>query len=136
MVLCILIALFEELTISTMLASGGALREGVINQLSGGEQQEDICLASCQSIAQRFQLNSLQSQQVAQVALKFASDIELADTLLPMLKYSALLHEIGVSVDYAQSPKHARYLLSHLPLAGFSKQQRLIVSRLGGKLSR
>ncbi|MGB0834348.1 MAG: guanosine-5'-triphosphate,3'-diphosphate pyrophosphatase [Psychrobium sp.] len=130
--LCILIALFEELAISTMLASGGALREGVINQLSGGEQQDDICLASYQSIAQRFQLNSLQSQQVAQVALKFASDIELADTLLPMLKYSALLHEIGVSVDYAQAPKHACYLLSHLPLAGFSKQQRLLLVALVG----
>ena len=130
--LCILIALFEDFNIATMLASGGALREGVIHQLTNQPLTKNICLAACQSISQRFQINEQQATQVAKVALIFANELAIDESLLPLLEYAALLHELGVSVDYIDAPKHGYYLLTHLPLAGFSKQQKLLLAALVG----
>lgn len=130
--LCILIALFEELSIKSMLSSGGALREGVIHQLSQESLSDDICLKTCTSLAQRFQLNTLQAKNVAQLAVQLANNISIDESLIPMLNYAGLIHELGVSIEYAQAPLHARYLLSNMPLAGFSKQQTLLLIALVG----
>lgn len=130
--LCILIALFEALNIDGMLASGGALREGVIHQLTEEVLSNDLCLSTCHSIMQRFQINETQADNVARVAMLFAQKISLAAQVLPYLKYSALLHELGVSIEYVNAPQHARYLLEHLPLAGFSQQQRKLLIALVG----
>jgi len=130
--LSILIMLFQELSIDGMLASGGALREGVINQLIGQPVSEDICLDTCQSIQMRFQLNTQQASQVGQLAQRFAQQLNIPATLHRYLDYSAMLHEIGLSVNYLEAQHHGYYLLSNMPLAGFSAQQKNLVVALVG----
>jgi len=128
--LSILIMLFRELSIEGMLASGGALREGVINQLMGEEVSDDICLQTCKSIQQRFQINVDQAQQVTTTAILFSQQLELSGALQAYLTFSAMLHEVGLSVDYDNAQKHGHYLLDNMTLSGFSKQQKNLVIAL------
>jgi len=130
--LSILIMLFQELSINGMLASGGALREGVINQLIGQQVSDDICLHTCQSIQQRFQLNVEQASQVGQLAQRFALQLNIPESLHRYLDYSAMVHEIGLSVNYLDAQHHGQYLLTHMALAGFSAQQKNLVVALVG----
>lgn len=130
--LSILIMLFKELSIDGMLASGGALREGVINQLIGDSVSDDICLRTCQLIQQRFQINLEQAEQVTQLAQRFARQLDMPATLCRYLTFSAMIHEIGLSVNYSDAQNHGYYLLSHMALAGFSQQQKNLVVALVG----
>lgn len=130
--LSILIMLFRELPITSMLASGGALREGVIHQLIGDVVENDICLQTCQNIQQRFQINTEQARQVAMIATQFSQQLNISTTLTPYLTFSAMLHEIGLSVDYIDAQNHGLYMLNNMSLAGFSQQQKNLVVALVG----
>ena len=135
--LSILISLFRELSIVGMLASGGALREGVIHQLiaisnNRSAVSDDVCLQTCESIQQRFQLNINQADQVVLLSERFAHQLKLPAVLIPFLKLSAMIHELGVSINYINAQKHGHYVLKNMPLAGFSKQQKnLLISLVG-----
>lgn len=130
--LSILIMLFRELPISSMLASGGALREGVINQLINEPIADNICRQTCLAVQHQFQLDVEQARQVTSVARRFAGELDIEPSLVDFLDYSAMLHELGVSVEYINAPQHAQYLLNHLPLSGFSLQQRhLLIALIG-----
>jgi len=130
--LSILIMLFREFSIKGMLASGGALREGVIHQLMAEEIDDDLGLQTCQKIQQRFQLNIEQAHQVTTIATEFARQLNLSEELLPYLTFSAMLHELGVSVDYIDAQEHGYYLLKNMSLAGLSQQQKNLVVALVG----
>lgn len=137
--LSILISLFREFSIDGMLASGGALREGVIHQLinnvidhSDNAVSDDVCLQTCEGIQQRFQLNTVQANQVVMLAERFAYQLQLPQLLIPFLKFSAMIHELGVSVNYIGAEKHAQYMLENMPLPGFSKQQKNLLIALVG----
>jgi len=132
--LVIMTVLFKELGIDTMIASGGALREGLINQLIGQSIAVDIRLDCCEQIQKRFQLDSLQALQVSNVAKIVAKQLlpQANEQDVELLGYAGLLHEIGTSVEYLQAQKHGHYMLSRIHMAGFSKEQRRFVAALVG----
>ena len=134
--LAILIMLFEQLNIDVMMASGGALREGLIDQLLKTPLVTDIRQDCCLHLQQRFDVDLKQADQVTEVALALFNQLESQHGFSAqdkeMLRYAAQLHEIGCSIEYLQANKHGAYLLSHIAMAGFSKQQQKIISALVG----
>jgi len=132
--LIILITLFIELGVDTMIASGGALREGLINQLIGQPIAADIRLDCCQKLQKRFQVESSQAIQVAKVAQSIARQLvpQANEQDIELLGYAGLLHEIGTCIEFLQAQKHGHYMLSRIDMTGFSKEQRRFVAALVG----
>jgi len=133
--LAILMSLFKQLNIDRMIGSGGALREGLIDQLFAQPVPEDIRANCCEQLQQRFQLNTDRALKTAKTALDFACQLSnppLKKQDIELLRYAALLHEIGTSVEFLNANRHGYYLLSHFAMAGFSKQQRQLIAVLVG----
>jgi len=133
--LAILITLFKQLNIERMISSGGALREGLIDQLFNQAVPQDIRANCCEQLQQRFQLDSIHACQVAKTAIYLARQLT-SPTLKPqdieLLGYAGLLHEVGTSVEFLAANRHGHYILSHCAMAGFSKQQRKFIAAVVG----
>ncbi|MDP2561006.1 guanosine-5'-triphosphate,3'-diphosphate pyrophosphatase [Psychrobium sp. 1_MG-2023] len=131
----ILIMLFRNLSIETMVASGGALREGLIAQLLSGSDaltEHDVTARTCQHLQQRFQVDTLHAQNVAELAVNIATPFGFDTIELAMLSCAAQLHEVGLSVEFLQGQRHGAYLLANLVMPGFTTEQKKLVVALVG----
>lgn len=122
----ILMGIMKLLDIEHMRVSQVALREGLIFEMIGKSRHTDIRSHTINNIAKRFQVDSVQSARVEELALKLfflASDAweldpgEDAD----LLRWAARVHEIGFTVAHTQYHKHGAYLLEHADMMGFTQ---------------
>ena len=131
----ILLAAFEALEIQSMMVSEGALREGLLYDLVGRFQDEDIRSRSVTHLAQRYHADVAQGERVAksalraldQVADKWGLDREEAGN---WLTWAAQLHEIGFDIAHSRHHHHAAYIIEHCDLAGFSQQEQCLLAAL------
>lgn len=130
----ILLGAFEELRIERMRVSDSALREGLLYDLMGRIEHEDVRERTVEHLMQRFGVDRSQVARVRATAVSFLKDIGTdwgltteEDALL--LEWAADLHEIGNNVSHSQYHKHGAYLLHHLDMPGFARgdQDRLAV---------
>ena len=121
----ILSAVFHALKIERMRHSSGALREGLLYDLLGRIQQQDIRESTIQSLAQRYHVDQDQAQRVEETARALAGQLVDSWRLHPQdserwLHWAALLHEIGLVIAHSQYHKHGAYLVEYSDLPGFS----------------
>lgn len=133
--LCILIALFEELNIQEMQISGGALREGLIYGMLDNMQQNDRRAQTLEQLIKRFHIESEHANRVKNLSLTLFKQAQKQVTLgkvdcESMLIAGAMLSELGMHIEYKQHHMHGAYILSHLPMVGYTQQQRLGVKTL------
>jgi exopolyphosphatase/guanosine-5'-triphosphate,3'-diphosphate pyrophosphatase len=131
--LAILRAIFEGLRIERLTVSSGALREGLLQELIGRVRHEDVREHSVADLAHRYHVDEPHARNVADTALMLLSQVTpawgFADTEHErLLRWGALVHEIGMDVSHSQYHKHGHYLLQNMDLAGFSQTEKL---RLG-----
>jgi exopolyphosphatase/guanosine-5'-triphosphate,3'-diphosphate pyrophosphatase len=131
----ILTGVFEQLGIERMELASGALREGVLYDLVGRLEHEDVRERSIQAMMQRCHVDSAQAQRVYDAAMALHAQAKDAwqldsDTLIDTLRWAALLHEVGFAVSHTQFHKHGAYLLSNSDIAGFSRQEQDLVALL------
>jgi exopolyphosphatase / guanosine-5'-triphosphate,3'-diphosphate pyrophosphatase len=131
----VLQAVFEALDITHMQVSDYALREGLIYEMMGRSQHEDVRERTVATLSQQFQIDHAHAQRVEATALgiyhQLALPWELNDPEHPqMLTWAARLHEIGVMVAHSQYQKHGAYLLRNADLAGFSRQEQMVLAAL------
>ncbi|RTZ62382.1 MAG: exopolyphosphatase [Gammaproteobacteria bacterium] len=132
----ILLALFKTLGIERMLVSDGSLREGLLYELAGRLDQEDIHEITVRNLQQRFGIRDKQADRVAamaqglyrQVKDAFAQN-EDAETLL---NWAARLHEIGFFISHSGYHRHGAYLLENMDMPGFSRREQRILATLVG----
>ena len=121
----ILGAVFESLDLTEMQVSSGSLREGVLHDLLGRVHDEDIREKSVQDLVERFHIDQSHAQRVAETALTLFGlvcnswDLDAEDDA-NLLRWAALLHEIGMDISHASYHKHGAYVLDNLDLPGFS----------------
>jgi exopolyphosphatase/guanosine-5'-triphosphate,3'-diphosphate pyrophosphatase len=131
----ILLAVFEALKIQSMAVSEGALREGLLYELVGRLQDEDVRSRSVAHLARRYHADAAQGERVAatalhalnQVADKWSLDREEAGN---WLNWAAQLHEIGLDIAHSRHHHHAAYVIEHCDLAGFSQQEQRLLAAL------
>ena len=131
--LIVLRAVFEGLGLDSMEASPWALREGLLYDLIGRLDQEDVRSRGVTHLAQRFHADTAQAERVAATAEGFLHDnIEALGLSDPhpwnnYLRWAAQLAEVGLDISHNQFHKHSAYIVQHCDLAGFSReeQQRL-----------
>ena len=131
----ILTGVFLQLGIERMECSSGALREGVLYDLIGRFNEEDVRERSIQAMMQRHRVDAGQAQRVHDTAVSLHGQVQKAwalndDALIDSLRWAALLHEVGYSVSHSQFHKHGAYLLTHSDLSGFSNQEQELLALL------
>lgn len=131
----ILQATFEALDIQSMAVSDGALREGLLYDLVGRIQDEDVRSRSVAHLAQRYHADTAQARMVTETALhalnqvaeKWGLDEEGAGE---WLTWASQLHEIGMDIAHSRHHHHAAYIIEHCDLAGFSRQEQILLAAL------
>ncbi|MGD8785116.1 MAG: exopolyphosphatase [Thioalkalispiraceae bacterium] len=131
----ILYTTFKVLGISMMRVSDGALREGLIHELLGRIQHEDIRTQSVNALAERYHVDMEQVERVRKTAQtcfqQLASPWHLnKDDHMQWLEWAATLCEIGLDIAHSQYQKHGAYIIENSDLAGFSKQEQTLLATL------
>lgn len=141
--LCILIALCEELSLNTLQATNGALREGIIYGLLDRTQhaalasEADVQLRTLHTIAATYHLDVAQAERVLTLAeilwQQSAPSWKMPRNSYELMRAIAYLHELGLSLAYKGANAHATYMIQHLDMPGFSKPLKAqIISLLEG----
>jgi exopolyphosphatase/guanosine-5'-triphosphate,3'-diphosphate pyrophosphatase len=133
--LAIIQATFEALDIEHMQISDGALREGLLHDLLGRINHEDVRERTVQALAARYHVETDHALQI-QATLKMLLD-QLAfpatldrDTAGQWLDWAAALHDIGRDIAHSGYHKHGAYILANADLPGFSNQDQLLLATL------
>ncbi|MYD43851.1 MAG: Ppx/GppA family phosphatase [Gammaproteobacteria bacterium] len=123
--IAILRGIFSSFKLDALEVSTGALREGLLLELVGRAHNEDIRENSIQDLLPRFHIDEAHAARVAATALtlfdqafpNLNSDLAAERQLL---RWAALLHELGMNISHIAYHKHGAYLLEHLDMPGFS----------------
>lgn len=143
--LAIMIAVFDELGIESMEVTDAALRIGVLYDLLGRSQHDDMRFVTVEQFMQRYAVDRDQAKRVGNLAADFLSQLpkpeeeNRADNIA-LLQWAANLHEIGLSISHNGYHKHSAYIAGNADMPGFSKndQARLAALLIGhtGKLGK
>jgi exopolyphosphatase/guanosine-5'-triphosphate,3'-diphosphate pyrophosphatase len=133
----ILRAAFEQLGIETMETSNGALREGLVFELLGGVYEGDPRDRTVETFASRYKVDAVQARRVEGTALALFEQANAgwghdADAGRRFLRWSARLHEIGLSIAHAGHHKHGAYILEHAEMPGFSMDDQALLAAIVG----
>ncbi|MCL2656050.1 MAG: exopolyphosphatase [Betaproteobacteria bacterium] len=138
-------AVVEGFGIERIDFSDGALRLGVLYDLSGRHAHHDQRDATAEVFMRRYQVDVPQALRVTQSAQRLLEQM-LPATIDPdnidrrFLGWACRLHEIGLSVAHASYHKHSAYILANADMPGYSRmdQARLATLALAhrGKLDR
>jgi len=131
--LAIVHALVEELGIDNMRISDGALREGLLVDLVGRSQHEDIREHSVSELAERYRIDTAHAHRVAATAMQLYEQVKTNwkiqhSELKQALQWAADLHEIGLGISHSSYHKHGAYLLEHTDMPGFSRMDQARLS--------
>ena len=132
----VLSGIFESLGLGNMAVSDGALREGLLHELIGRDQDRDIREQTVNDLQQRYSVDTEHAERIEQTALycldKLTAQLDeyrdYNDRLL--LSWSARLHEIGQAIAHSGYQKHGAYLVQNSDLPGFSRQEQQALAAL------
>jgi exopolyphosphatase/guanosine-5'-triphosphate,3'-diphosphate pyrophosphatase len=133
--LAIIQATFEALEIEHMQISDGALREGLLHDLLGRINHEDVRERTVQALAARYHVeadHALQIQATLDMLLNqlaFSATLD-RETAGQWLDWAATLHDIGRDIAHSGYHKHGAYILANADLPGFSNQDQLLLATL------
>jgi exopolyphosphatase/guanosine-5'-triphosphate,3'-diphosphate pyrophosphatase len=127
--------LMEYIRGTQLIISGNGLREGVFykNYLAMTQQQdlvEDVLLHSIENLLINYDMNRKHCYHVKDLALALFDETKeihrLGQEERRLLMASALLHDIGMYIDYYNHHKHGFYLVLNSVLNGLRNRERLM----------
>jgi exopolyphosphatase/guanosine-5'-triphosphate,3'-diphosphate pyrophosphatase len=119
-------------------ATEAGLREGIFfeRMLEGGQPLlGDVRRSAVMNLAARYGAEGPHAEHVAKLALSAqdqlaALGIHAADSQeRELLWAAAMLHDIGMAVDYDDHHRHSRYLILHAGLPGFSQTELALIAQ-------
>ena len=122
----ILYACFEAFNIDKMTYANGALREGLLYDMMGRIEHEDVRERSIKSMQLRYEVDLQQATNVEQTVLHAYQQVAQEWNILSpqneaLLRWASQLFEIGLAISHTQYHKHGAYLILHSDLPGFSR---------------
>lgn len=131
----IMSGVFAEFGIEQMTVADGALREGVLYDLTGRFHHRDMRIATVEQFMRRYHVDARQAARVTALAVKLFDQLETevaADVALlrAFLQWAAQLHEIGISIAHSGYHKHGAYILANADMPGFSRMDQALLARL------
>ncbi|MGL5036181.1 MAG: guanosine-5'-triphosphate,3'-diphosphate pyrophosphatase, partial [Aeromonas sp.] len=87
------------------------------------------------SLISRYQLDKDHAERVRDTAIEAFTQLHPSWRLStrygrPILRYAALLHEIGLCIEYKKAPQHAAYIIDNIDMPGFTPAQKKLLSAL------
>jgi exopolyphosphatase/guanosine-5'-triphosphate,3'-diphosphate pyrophosphatase len=129
--LAILIGLVRELDIELMAPIEAGLRMGVMWDLYLRSTKRDRREQSVRGYMQKFHVDEGRANRVAENALAMYAQLKpAADTLGKCLRWSGMLHEVGMVVSQTGYHKHAAYIVENADLPGFTTREQKTMSKL------
>jgi len=129
--LSILIALMRDLDIPVMHTVESGLRMGIMWDLCLQSTEQDRREQSVHRFLQRYGADRKRANQVADFASalyeKMSPD---SDAYKKQLRWSALMHEVGMFISSTNYHKHGAYLVENADLAGFTAREQKRMGRL------
>lgn len=130
----ILEGLFRSLEIKHMRAAAGALREGLLMDLVGRMEHEDIRDVTVQRMAERYGIDPRQAARVGRTVEEFVTGLDLEEpedfSSLDFLRWAAQLHEIGLTLSYTGHHRHGAYIVANSHMPGFSRDDQALLGGL------
>ncbi|WP_392562327.1 exopolyphosphatase [Orbus sturtevantii] len=135
--LAIFYGVFKAFDLQKLHYTQSALREGILHEMVGDNKiNQDICQQTIHNLFKQYNVDETHANQVAITAKHFfkqwqrASPVVIDKTLESMLYWSALLHEIGLSINFSGIQKHSAYIIRHSNMPGFNEEQQFLLSTL------
>ncbi|MCW8332336.1 exopolyphosphatase [Vibrio paucivorans] len=132
----ILRAAFKSLKIKELHYSEGALREGLLYEMEDRFQRLDIRMRTTENLAAKHLVDLTHAENVARSAQLFLQQvhptlgIRHSSQLFALLRWSALLHEVGLSISLQAFHRHSAYILKHTNMPGFNREQQQVLAIL------
>ncbi|VVE44240.1 exopolyphosphatase [Pandoraea cepalis] len=156
--LSIMLSVFNELEVEHMETTDAALRLGVMYDLLGRTQHQDMRAVTVEQFVRRYGVDRAQAERVGRLAIRLYRQlpVEAVEVLEDdgaagdlddgrgegeaLLNWASSLHEMGLSISHSAYHKHSAYIGSNADMPGFSRpdQARLAELLLGhvGKLGK
>ncbi|WP_418113491.1 exopolyphosphatase [Vibrio scophthalmi] len=134
--IAIMYAVFVGLKIREMFYTEGALREGLLYEMEARLKRSDIRMRTTENLAIKHLVDLEHAARVKGQAREFLQQIHepLAikqhSELFDLLEWSALLHEVGLSISLSDYHRHSAYLLQHSNMPGFNIEQQRVLATL------
>ncbi|MFT6122212.1 MAG: exopolyphosphatase/guanosine-5'-triphosphate,3'-diphosphate pyrophosphatase [Oleiphilaceae bacterium] len=133
--LAILYACFEVFKIKEMSFTSGALREGLLYDMVGRIQHEDVRERSINSMQLQYGLDKQRAERVEETVLNIYNQVAYKWGIASsqnalLLKWASRIFEVGLTISHAQYHKHGAYLVLHSDLSGFTKSTQLRLSMI------
>jgi len=131
----ILEVLMRELKIQSLEAIPGGLREGILTDLIGRDEGLDIREQTILSKMKNFGIDESHALRVSDLAQQIYRSTKKPwgiDTLqvANWIRWSALLHEAGLSLGHDSHTRHGEYLIRNSDMPGFSYTDQKMMSFL------
>ncbi|ALV91415.1 MULTISPECIES: exopolyphosphatase [Pantoea] len=134
--LAILCGVFDALAIRELRLSDGALREGVLYEMEGRFRHQDIRSRTAQSLANHYAIDSDQARRVLETTEQLylqwldQNPKQANPQLSALLKWAALLHEVGLTINHSGMQRHSAYILQNSNMPGFNQDQQMLLATL------
>lgn len=132
----ILAAIIKDLKVTEMHFSEGALREGLLFEMEDAFKRSDIRMRTTENLASKHVVDLEHAAKIKGQATEFFqqvnSDLSIkkSSELLDLLQWSALLHEVGLSISLQAFHRHSAYILRHTYMPGFNREQQRVLAML------
>jgi exopolyphosphatase/guanosine-5'-triphosphate,3'-diphosphate pyrophosphatase len=120
--------------------SDAGLREGVLFETLLEDRDpplfEDVRRASVVNLATQYHADLTHTNHVARLALEMWDALAAAglhgggDAERELLWAAAILHDVGMAVDYDDHHKHSRYLILNAGLHGFTPRETALIGQM------
>ncbi|WP_413110904.1 exopolyphosphatase [Thaumasiovibrio sp. DFM-14] len=133
--IAILSAVFSALDIDEMHISDGALREGLLYEMEERFLHHDIRERTTDALAKQYHVDLAQAKRIEKTCAMLFAQIqnELGTKqvqLGALLKWAAILHEVGLSISYSGFHRHCGYILQHAAMPGFNQEEQTVIATL------
>jgi exopolyphosphatase / guanosine-5'-triphosphate,3'-diphosphate pyrophosphatase len=111
------------------------LREGVFFSTLLADRDpplfDNVREASVRNLAAQYHADEAHTEHVAELALSMWDALGPGDPLeRELLWAAAMLHDIGMTIDYDDHHKHSRYLILNAGLPGFSPRETVLIGQI------
>ncbi len=131
----ILRAVMKTLDLKSVVATDGALREGVLHDLIGRRGHRDVRDATIRNLMAQYRVDQEQAARVRETALAGLRQLGGRWSLRRgphgrFLRWAAALHEIGLSVSFSGHHRHGAYIVRNSDMPGFSRDDQELLAVL------
>ncbi|MEF1290300.1 exopolyphosphatase [Vibrio sp. M260118] len=132
----IISAIIASLNVSEMHFSEGALREGLLFEMEDSFKRSDIRMRTTENLASKHLVDLDHAAKIKGHATEFLQQvhkelgIKKSSELFDLLEWSALLHEVGLSISLQAFHRHSAYILANTYMPGFNREQQRVLAML------